>query len=52
MTKMETEMGRQDLDPALQACVLAGELEPEPMHEAKPVKRGGVPVLYFEKGLL
>ncbi len=52
MAKMENEVGRQDLDPALEVYVLAGEQEPEPMHEAKPVPRGGIPVLYFERGLL
>ncbi len=52
MTRMETELGRKDLDPALEASIRSGELEPEPKHEDKPVQRGGIPVLYFEKRLL
>ncbi len=52
MTRLETELGRKDLDPALEASIRSGELEPEPRHEDKPVQRGGIPVLYFEKGLL
>ncbi len=52
IARLEQERGHTDLDPALEAYILAGEPEEEPVHEAKPVPRLGVPVLYFEKGLL
>ncbi len=52
MAAYEREMGCTDLEPALEAFILAGEETEELSHEAKLVPRDGVPVLYFEKGLL
>ncbi len=50
MARLEQERGHLDLEPALEAFILAGEEEEELAKEAKPVPREGVPVLYFEKG--
>ncbi len=52
MATYEKDHGNTELDPALQAYYLAGEEWEEIAPEAKPVSRSGVPVLYFEKGLL
>ncbi|MCP4550222.1 MAG: hypothetical protein GY835_27490 [bacterium] len=48
----EREMNRTDREPTLEVYILAGEETDELLHEAKPVPRDGVPVLYFEKELL
>ncbi len=52
MARLEWERSRLDLELALEAYILAREEEEEPAKEVKPVPREGVPVLYFEKGLL
>ncbi len=52
MAWLEQERGRHNMDPVLEQYILAREEEVEPAHEAKPVPRQGVPILYFEKGLL
>ncbi len=52
MARLEQERGRHDMDPVLEQYIMAGEEEVEPAEEAKPVPRQGVPVLYYEKGLL
>ncbi len=49
--RLVQEQGRANLDPVLEWYITTEE-DTTPIEDMKPVLRQGVPILYFEKGLL